>query len=194
MENLINVPPNKGILGYPPVLVEQHMTLLMEAAGMAADTADTMTTTTDLLAHAKAVATMREKAVKTSCEEYIACKFFLLANGERLEPLHTHLENGLSEGKKPYPTTVEGMKTIMVDYKAPGVTAPTAAKKNKDDYGVALWIKGVTCFGCGKKGHFLKDCKMTSNKERQKAWDVRRKKFGDPASASTREKTKKTPG
>ena len=92
-----------GMLGYHTVLVEQHMTLLMAAAGVTATTTDTMTTTTDLLSHTKAMSTMREKAVETSCKEYLAYKFLLLSIGERYKPLRTHLENGYSKGKKPYP-------------------------------------------------------------------------------------------
>ena len=42
------------------------------------------------------------------------------------------------EKKEPYLTTVTGMKTLMVEYKALGVKAPRAAKKNKDDQGVAF--------------------------------------------------------
>ena len=50
------------------------MTLLMEVVGVTADTVDTMTTTTGLLAHVKVMATMREEAfkIKTSCREYLA--------------------------------------------------------------------------------------------------------------------------
>ena len=43
---------------------------------------------------------VREKAVETSCKEYIAYKFLLLSNGERYKSLRTHLENGHVEGKK----------------------------------------------------------------------------------------------
>jgi hypothetical protein len=96
-----------GMPGYHPVLVEQHMELLMEAAGVTSSTAGTLTTTAELLDHAKAMTAMREKAVETSCEEYLACKFLLLSNGERYKPLRTHLENGHAEGKKPYPISVD---------------------------------------------------------------------------------------
>jgi hypothetical protein len=64
--------------GYHPVLVEQHMEVLIAEAGVTSATADTMTTMAELLAHAKAMAVMRAKAVGTSCEEYLACKFLLL--------------------------------------------------------------------------------------------------------------------
>ena len=101
--------------GYHPVLVEQHMNVLMAKAGVTSTAADTMTTRTDLLADAEAMAVMRTKPVETSYKEYLAYKFLLLSNGERYKPLHTHLESGLAKGKKPYPTTVEGMKTLMVD-------------------------------------------------------------------------------
>ena len=73
---------------------------------------------------------MRAKAVDTSYEEYLACKFLLISTGERYTPLRTHLMNGHAEGKKPYPTKVEGMKTLTTNYKAPGVTAPRAARKD----------------------------------------------------------------
>ena len=103
------------------------------------------------------------------------------------------------EGPKPYPTTLEGMKVLMVDFKASGVMATTAATKNKKDQGVAFaetqeGIKTATCFGCGLRGHLFENCKKTFEKERQKVWD--NKEFDDAASAiaSTKKKTKKTTG
>ena len=150
--------------GYHPMLVEQQMTLLMKAAGVTTTTVDTLTTTIDLLDHPKVMATMREKVVKRSCKEYLLCKFLLLANRERHKPLRTHLENGHIEQKKPYPTIVEDMKTLMADYTVPGGAAPTAARKSVDDQGVVFaetqeWIKRATCFGCREKGHLLATCK-----------------------------------
>ena len=112
--------------------MEQHMELLMNAAWVTSSTADTMTTTAELL-DAKVMTVMRANAVDTSCKEYLACKFLLLSNGERYKPLRTHLENGHVAGKNLYPTTVEGMKTLMVNYKAPGVAAPRATRKDDDN-------------------------------------------------------------
>ena len=80
--------------GYHPVLVEQHMDVLMTKAGVTAATTGTLTTTTELLSHAEMIAVMKMKAVETSCVEYLACKFLLLPNGERFKPLRTHLKNG----------------------------------------------------------------------------------------------------
>ena len=114
------------------------MALLVEAARVTATTVDILKTTTDLLANVKDMATMREKGVKTVCKEYLTCKFLLLANGEKYKPLCTHLENRHTKQRKAYPTTVEEMKTLMVDCKAPGGTAPTTAKKNKDNQEVAF--------------------------------------------------------
>jgi hypothetical protein len=108
-----------GMPGYHAVMVEQHMMLLMEAAGLIATTTNTMTTTTDLLVHTKDMATMREMVVKTSCKEYIMCNVLLLENWEMYMPLRTHLENGHVEQKKPYPTAVEDTEILLVDYKAP---------------------------------------------------------------------------
>ena len=191
--------------GYHPVLVEQYMALLMEAVGVMATTADILTITTDLLGDMKGMITMREKAAETSCKEYLACKFLLLSNGERYKPLWTHLENGHTGGKKPHPTTVDGMKTLMVDYKAPGVTAPKATKKDEDNPGLAFaetqeWVntkKTLTCFGYRKKGHALEDCKSTSKKEQQKIHETKRlgfRKDDSSTASSTRAKAKKTAG
>ena len=91
----------------------------MAEAGVTLATADTMATTAELLAHAKAMSVMRAKDMETSCKEYLACKFLLLLNGERYKLLRTHLENGHAKGKKPHPTTVKGITTLMVNYKAP---------------------------------------------------------------------------
>ena len=123
---------------YYTILVEQHTKVLMAETGVTSSTADTMTMMVDLLAHTKAMAVMRATAVDTSCKEYLACKFLLLSNGERYKPLCTHPQNGHAEGKKPCPTTVEGMKTLMVDYKVPRVAAPRASRKDKDNQGRAF--------------------------------------------------------
>ena len=53
----------------------------MDVAGVTASMADTITSATKLLAHTNSLATIREKTVTTSCEEYLMCKFLLLANG-----------------------------------------------------------------------------------------------------------------
>ena len=115
---------HRGLLGYHPVLAEQHLTLLMVAVGVTAD--------------AKVMVTMREKAVKTSCEAYLACNFILLSNCKRYNPLRTHLENRHTEGKNPHPVIVEEKKTIMVEYNAPGVVAPKVARKDSDNQGLAF--------------------------------------------------------
>ena len=97
------------------------------------------------------------------------------------------------------------MKTLMVDYKAPGVAAPGAARKDDNDQGLAFtktqkWAKTkktLACFGYGKKGHVLNECNLTSKKERQNIWDTEIKGFRkDTASttSSTRTKANKTMG
>ena len=69
-----------GMPGYHPVLVEQHMDVLITKAGVTAATADTLATKEELLAQAEKITVMKMKAMETSCEEYPACKFLLLSN------------------------------------------------------------------------------------------------------------------
>jgi hypothetical protein len=99
------------------------------------------------------------------------------------------------ERKKPYPPTVEEIKTLMVDYKAPGVMAPAATKKKMDgnDQGVAFvkqeWMKEITCFVYKKKRHLIGQCNKTTKKERRKVWDTKKKEFqgrSNDASTSSR--------
>ena len=185
-----------GMPGYHPVLVKQHMDVLMTEVGVTAATEGTLTTKEELLAHAEKMAIMRAKAVETSCKEYLACKFLLLSNGEQVTPLRIHLKNGQAKGKKPYPTTVKGMKTLMVDYNAPGVAAPRPGRKDDNDQEFAFaetqeWDdmkKALMCFGCGKKGHLLEEYSSTSRKERQKIWHTKHKGFkkDDASSAAPR--------
>ena len=65
------------------------------------------------------------------------------------------------KGKEPYPTLVEGTKTLMVDHKAPGVTAPVemGKKTNVENKGVAFakqeWLKNVIFFSYEEKGHLI---------------------------------------
>jgi hypothetical protein len=49
------------------------------------------------------------------------------------------LENGYTQGKKPYLPAVEGIKTLMIDYKAPGVTAPAGNKEEELQPGSCLF-------------------------------------------------------
>ena len=41
------------------------------------------TTVNNLMSHTKVMTMMRDKAIATSCREYIAYKFLLLANGQQ---------------------------------------------------------------------------------------------------------------
>jgi hypothetical protein len=191
--------------GYHTVLVEQHMKLMMEATGV--------TSTTD---HGRrhddygGPAGPREGHVVYARQggsgELRGIPRVqvppLLANGGRYKPLRTHLENGHTEGKRPYPSTVEGMKTLMVDYRVPGVAVPTTTERGDDHQGVAFtetlddWKKDVTCFDCGGKGHLIGKSRKTTEEERQrKMWVAKEKEFNDRDDTSTSTKkrgTKKT--
>ena len=88
----------------------------------------------------------------------------------------------------------------MVDYKAPGVTAPRVERKDNDNQGIAFAETrkgkhdGWVCFGCRKKDHILKYCTTTSKKEKTEIWNLKNNNFKDDAygAFSTRTKTKKT--
>ena len=96
----------------------------MDASGVTTAATETLTTVNELLACMKFMATMREEVVVKSCKEYLTCHVQVPSPGkrERYKSLQIHLENRHAMGKKQYLTTVDGRKTFMVDYTAPGLT------------------------------------------------------------------------
>ena len=101
-----------GVPRYHLVLVDQHMVLLTDAAGVTSTAANTMTMMNNLLVHAKSMASAlgRRRSRRAASNTFRVSSFFRKI-WEGYKPLQTHLENGHAEGKKPYPPTVKGMKT-----------------------------------------------------------------------------------
>ena len=49
---------------------------------------------------------MEDTAMASSCEEYPACLFLMMADDRRYKLLNTELENNFLMGKQEYPTTI----------------------------------------------------------------------------------------
>ena len=72
-----------------------------------------------------------KKATESSCKEYLACLFLLLADEERFKPVTTKLNNNYLLGKQEYPANVLATKRLMTDFNYSNVGNPTSAEKQQ---------------------------------------------------------------
>ena len=106
--------------------------------------------------------------------------FIMMADDGRYKPLKIQLENDFLLGKLHYPKTVVEAKRLLSDYKT-DTKATVHVKRDNDDAGVAFaeqslydndYKKNFQCHGCGGKGHFLKECKKTTAKEKEEIYKM----------------------
>ena len=87
------------------------------------------------------------------------------------------MENNYLLGKEKYPETVVGSKRLLLDFVASGIKSNNSnnyVKQDDDQAGVTFsetsydeYKKTMQYQGCGKKGHFLKECNKTSAKNKE---------------------------
>ena len=63
----------------------------------------------------KNLAQIETEAMASSCEEFLACLFIMMADNGRYKPLKTQLENDFLLGKLHYPKTVVKSKRLLSD-------------------------------------------------------------------------------
>ena len=161
-----------GVPGYHPVLYAQHYALLWDKDAKA--TADAMGDDEQLVY----LQGLKDQAMASSCEEYNACHFILMADPVKYKAAKKHLHNAYVSGTDIYPKNIVAAKRWLSDFKStednPGKTPPIATTGD-DDEGVAFAEaekNPVKCFGCGKEGHRLQECKSIKDADKAAIYEA----------------------
>ena len=96
--------------------------------------------------------------MESSCEEYLACLFLLMADEERFRPVTTKLINNHLIGKQEYLANVLAEKRLVTNFDYSNVGTPTSAGKQQEQMqptDVAFlekgkWDGGPICYCCGE--------------------------------------------
>jgi hypothetical protein len=96
---------------------------------------------------------------KTSRDKFITCAFLAGVDTKKYGKLKTALNNAYVAGQNNYPKTVESAVTMLSHYMndkgvhmADEGKVQTALKRFMQKH------KNVTCYRCGKKGHYTNKC------------------------------------
>jgi len=125
---------------------------------------------------------LRAEAMRTSCEEYLACLFVRVADQTRYGGLKARLDNEyLTQKKSAYPKTMAGALKILQNFKAE-TNAGGKAAAAEAEAGVAFAQTklaqadkaDVDCFGCGGKGHYGYECKKLTPKQIEELYAKRK--------------------
>ena len=121
-----------------------------------------------------AVTAIKKNPRKFCCDQFLAALFLKMADDGRYEIPKTKLNNDFLFGDYNAPLTVVKAKRVLSDYTVT-VNSKADPDANEGDDGIGLafaetqeWVKTATCYGCGRKGHLLSNCKKTPT-ERKKA-------------------------
>ena len=124
---------------------------------------------------------LQKEAMGSSCKEYLACLFLLLADKERFKPVTTEMNNNYLIRKQEYLANVLAAKRIMTNFHYYNVGNPTSAGKQQEQVqptDVAFVEKGewgggpiyYCCIERHKDG--WRDFPKASNKEKSKTADM----------------------
>ena len=72
---------------------------------------------------------LQKEAMESNCEEYLACLFLLLADGERFKTATEDLRNNYLLRKQEYLANVLAAKRLMTDFDYLSIGKPTIAGK-----------------------------------------------------------------
>jgi hypothetical protein len=104
-------------------------------------------------------AATNETNEKVSRDKFITCVFLAGVDGKKYGRLKTELNNAYVAGQNNYPKTVENAVTMLSHYmNDKGVQV---ADEDKGQAALTSFMqkhKNVTCYRCGKKGHYANKC------------------------------------
>ena len=73
-----------------------------------------------------------KKATESSCKEYLACLFLLLADEERFKAATTELSKNYLLQKQEYPANVLAVQRLMIDFDYLNVGKSTSVEKQQE--------------------------------------------------------------
>jgi hypothetical protein len=109
-------------------------------------------------------AATNERNEKMSRDKFITCNFLAEVNTKKYGRLKTELNNAYVAGQNNYPKTVESAVTMLSHYmNDKGVHVTDEDKGQATLTSFMQKHKHVTCYKCGKKGHYANKCPSGDN-------------------------------
>ena len=115
-------------------------------------------------------------AERGSCDEYLACLFILVADGDRYQGLKQALDNQYLMEKNAYPETLPQALKLLEQFKS-GLIADAATSEPAGDSDVAFAQTNSyspTFFKCDTKGHTVNDYPKLDATGRNTFWADRK--------------------
>ena len=145
-----------GCAGRHPKLLDEHVARLMSERGL-----DDNSDTDDLK---KVIA----DAERSSCDEYLACLFILVADGGRYQGLKRALDNQYLMDKDAYPCSLPQAMKLLEQFKPEAFVEAATGEQSGDSSVAFAQTKSYvpTCFNCCVKGHTVSECPKLDAGER----------------------------
>jgi hypothetical protein len=110
------------------------------------------------------VAATNETTEKTSRDKFITCVFLAGVDTKKYGRSKTELNNAYVAGQNNHPKTVESAVTMLSHYmRDNGVHVTDEDKGQATLMSFMQKHKNVTCYKCGKKGHYANKCPSGDN-------------------------------
>jgi hypothetical protein len=111
-------------------------------------------------------AATNETNEKVSRDKFITCVFLAGVDGKKYGRLKTELNNAYVAGQNNYPKTVENAVAMLSHYmNDKGVQVADEGKGQAALTSFMQKHKNVTCYRCGKKGHYANKCPDGDNND-----------------------------